>query len=598
MPEVLVPNLTYPGLPPFQEASYTLSQGVQAGTLSVTCQAGDLSQLQAVGRVMMTDGVRVVGLNRCRVDRVIPNGSTTNATYTILILDRRWEWRYRPISGHYNIPAPRVYDLPKVGVSALGQQLQTGNQGQPALDEDSPPQIQEWTRKSAYDLGVLCCRAMRETKYDIRALPRDQYPEVNWEAEIAAEALERLAELYGCRVVFNPLVDQVGVARLGEGANLPDLQPGDVMEFSDGFDPPEPPAFIAVYGAPIRYQCRFRCVARPKDFDGRHKPMADLSYQPFLGWPAQHGPIILSSNTDILNLAGERTFRDVLALANETIYRDYQIYESLPAVIPGGFRIPVNSTTSADNKRLTDIILTPFTVETARDDLGQRNQVPGRLYGKAERGSLTCQPTAEGEEIRIGFTVDAEKQMIRGSQFIRYTDRAASPVVTYPTDLILETAVNVLDRETHAAVRYVKRFPVPGGTGDTELPILREDIKFYHRVNYVSTTEHEVNTVETNQTQCDAQAKYYADAEIAKFTLQQPQTRTYSGIYPITVDGAIQQVSWSISTSAVRTTASRNTEHDEKIPPYNQRRRESSLSLERMARNERTIRELGRGGES
>jgi len=595
MPEVLKPNLTYPGLPPFQDASYTLSQGVQAGTLSVTCQAGDISQLQPVGKVLMTDGIRVVGLNRCRVDRVIPNGSTTNATYTVLILDRRWEWRYRPISGHYNIPAPRVYDLPKVGV--VGQQ--SGNQGQPAQDEDEPPQIQEWTRKSAYDLGTLCCQAMRETKYDIRALPRDQYPEVNWDAEIAAEALERLAELYGCRVVFNPLVDQVGVARLGEGANLPDLQPGDVMEFSDGYDPPEPPAYIAVYGAPIRYQCRFRCVSRGRDFDGVYKELADLSYTPSVGWPKKQGPIQFKSDAEFANLPGDRTYRDAMALANETVYRDYQIYESLPAAIPGGFRIPVTSNSSKDNKRRTDIVLTPFTVETAADDLGQRNQVPGRLYGKAERGGLTFQPTAAGDEIKIGFSVDADNQMIHASQFIRYIDRTdTNNVVTYPTDLILETAVNVLDKETHAVVRYVKRFPVPGGRGDSELPILREDIKFYHRVNYVSTTEHEVNTVETNQTQCDAQAKYYADAEIAKFTLQQPQTRTYSGIYPITVDGAIQQVSWALSTGGVRTTASRNTEHDERIPPFNQRRRESSLTLERMARDERTLRELGRGGGS
>ena len=49
-------------------------------------------------------------------------------------------------------------------------------------------------------------------------------------------------------------------------------------------------------------------------------------------------------------------------------------------------------------------------------------------------------------------------------------------------------------------------------------------------------------------------------------------TRTYLGLFPIDMDGAIQQVSYRIGKQGADTIASKGTEHDFDIPQYAERR--------------------------
>lgn len=598
MSETLKLSAAYPGMEGLEGASYTCSHGKSPGVLQIDLQT-DVKDFAGVGDFTFSDGSRTLVVPECKVVNVVGDFSVTNANITVYLHDRRHRWVYGSITGEYNIPKPRIADIPKLP----DYNQQPGNPQPPAPEDPATaPQIEEWSRKHARDLCKMCFEAMGEQKYgfDVTQVPKDQYPYVNWTAENPADALVAIGEQYGLRLVYNPVTNRAGLFKLGEGADLPPISPSDVEKVQLGFDPPEPPDTITVYGAIAKFQMRFRLRAVGLDFDGRTRPIEDLSYKPAsvngMTWDNYGGPFNFVADTNFAHqLPAGYTYRDAAQLANQSVFRWYQIYTSLPLVREGEMWVPHR----VQKCKLFDIQLTPLTVETSVDALGQRNQVVAKIL-TGERystgvyqGNLTNRSTSIGEEVKIPFAIDPEKGLVMFQGFVRrrkYVGGFSQPLFKFAdADLILETAVTCRDVVTHQFVRYRKQFPVtiegkppktPGAGVLNELPLVREDIQFYRKINYVSTTDHRENTVESNESECDKRAEYYFKAELAKYETLKPETRAYNGIYPGILDGAIQQISWLISLNDVSTVISRNNEHSHFIAKYQERRKREEASLE------------------
>jgi hypothetical protein len=598
----------YPGMPGLIEASYTLGHGVTPGivTLKVFPQ---LAQLAGTGDVVLTDGVTTVRVPDCRVVDVKVDAELGGFTATVFLEDHRWRWRYGAYSvdGHYNIPAVRVADVPKV--PDWGQQL--GNPAQSQFDvfpDQYKPQIQGYTRKTARELGEILCRAMGESSFSVLALPTDQYPEVHWEGANAAQELQLLAEQFGCRVVYNPFGGGgVTLARLGVGAQLPAPAPDELARDGVGFDPPEPPSKIVFYGAPKVWQQRFRLRPVGLDFDGRVKAIDKLSYAPAMKWKYYAPPFAALQSIDVyLNatLPGNRTAYDAHALANATVWRWYQIANTLPKSGDDTFWVPANTSRQEDRHRREDVFLTGYLAEAQSDDLGQRSLFPAKVYGRAYRGSISYLTTEKGEQVRIPFAVDAERQLVMFAAPVYYVGHeendTTKPILVDP-ELVLECAVMVRDPVTHQLVRPRYEFTVPGGTTG-ELAVVKEEIREYWVAEYGNFDSHTVRKATTNADECRHKAKYFFDAEVARFQLLTPQDRTYNGIKGLACDGAVQQVTWSMSPSGALTRASRNTEHSVVIDPYAQRRLREEVNLKsidqrvQQAKVIRRIRDNLRGG--
>lgn len=578
------PIIDFPGIVGPKQGTYTLTRGITPGIVTIVCDP-ELGNLQGTGTVTLGDGRSTVSIPKCQVDQINLEFNINQQLATIPLLDRRWMWQFGSIDGRYNVTAPRVYDVPAINASGT----QTGNPTSPD-DADTAPSIQEDTKKSARELATLLFEAMGETGYDVGALPHDDFPAKEWDATNPARELESLANQYGCVVCYSPFTDKAGIVKDGVGAELPQPGVSDLQSDALSIDPPEGPRAIVVYGAPVEHQVRFQLEAVGLDFDGRVKLLDDLSYKPSGGWGSMSPPFSAKYTDAVFpNLPTGRHSRDAVALIQASVYRWYRIKHTLPMYREGECWIPVDDTESATNrKRLDHIVLLPYRIETAQDDLGQRNKLGATCYGITKGGSANFRSTVAGDEVKASFSIDAARQLvIFNERQYRIDATTKTPVAA---DLILECAVNIMDNDNHQVVRSRFEFPLNQQPSSDrprkdELAIVRDDIRQFFRTEYIDAISNQVNVTASNETACRDQAKYYAESEAVKFQTNTPQVRIYNEIRPIQCDGAIQSVSWTAGLGGISTQASRGTELQAVSIPYRQRRKWEEISLESLSRS-------------
>jgi len=269
----LVQVASWPGVVAIESLQYTISHGITPG-LAILRTYPQRSPIASSGNLVIGDGQRSFILQDCRVSRLTSEAGPQGQTWTLEIQDRRWRWPgLAAVSGSYN---------------------QLDNRGK----------LVPWTIRSPYELAVLCLKAMGETGYAINlpnGLPAsvgkdvNRYlqagenfaqslanPEVSWDHTPPAQALAQLADLYGCRVVYQPLTNRVIVTPTGIGQTMPD---GPCESISGGAENPRVPYAVAIAGAPVRIQARFALEPVGEEWDGRYVPIDDLSYAPKV--PAQ-----------------------------------------------------------------------------------------------------------------------------------------------------------------------------------------------------------------------------------------------------------------------------------------------------------------------
>jgi hypothetical protein len=252
----------YPGVVSLLSLDYTASHGIQPGT-AVLRMAPQLSLPAAQGDLVLTDGVGKVVVPGCKLERLVVEQGESGTVWSLELSDRRWRWRdFGMISGAYNQLDPHAKLIP-------------------------------WTVRSPAELATLCLKAMGETKYALKLPPGLNFPgpfvssplpnvsgvnpPVNWEQEVPAQALSSLADLFGCRVVYDPVTDSVYVGPPGVGGTLP---PGSVHKRGPTLTAPAVPDGLAVAGAPTRYQARLGLDAVGVEWDGSYRFLKALSYAP------------------------------------------------------------------------------------------------------------------------------------------------------------------------------------------------------------------------------------------------------------------------------------------------------------------------------
>lgn len=267
MPD-LIQFATWPGVKAVAACTYVCGHGITPGKAVLTSYPQDDAP-QEYGTLHFTDGVRKFTVPACKVDSVTPQMGPGGTTFTLEILDERWSWAFGGIDGHYN-------------------------------QKDGRGKLVPWTIRSPQELALLCLKAMKVTRYDIRALPKglsrkdgknvERYlktgenfpqtltnPETFWDHIPPAQALAQLADFYGLRVIYQPNAAKVILAYPGKGKDFPNLPYESIGGTIDG---PEAPAFVGVVGAPVKFQSRFLLEAVGEDWDGEILPIEDLSYAP------------------------------------------------------------------------------------------------------------------------------------------------------------------------------------------------------------------------------------------------------------------------------------------------------------------------------
>jgi hypothetical protein len=180
--------------------------------------------------------------------------------------------------------------------------------------------------------------------------------------------------------------------------------------------------------------------------------------------------------------------------------------------------------------------------------------------------------------VLVDFSIDASLQLVMFSE----------PVVIYeddlcfrPGELRLLTSFHVRNPVTNHVERYTNRLDLPPPHYDTKQAIVRrEDVQFLVKQNQEivydapSRTSQVVNqSLQTNAGEVIERSLYYLNGSAARYLNVPRLKRSYNGIQPIVLDGAVACVTWSVGPGGARTEASLNCEHTIYLPDFPERAR-------------------------
>jgi hypothetical protein len=539
-------TFTFPGVPGVITASVSFGLGITPSSTSLTIPPSP--GLSRLGTAVWSYGGTVRSLPGSVVSRIQVGRAGGLTVWNVAILDRRWRWAFGQISGEYNIQG-------EDGVVTEGQ-------------------------KSPRKLATLCLEAMGETGYDVSALPENDTPYVQWDAEVPAKALADICDLYSCAVTLL-LNDTVGVVQLGNGQPLP---PGWITK-DDTIELTNVPTTLAVLSAKARWQVDLPTEAVGLDTDGTVKPIGELSYAPPAGWA-----------TVGFNDYGFITDPTERGLAVDTVYKWYRV--KLPDTAHPNGTLPDLEDQPTDVKQMLPLIDRLVTRTKANDDEDFDEAIVwGRFADWQGVGSnnfnnaadpLNASKFSKDYVNPISYNVDTELGILKFSEpQVIFEPDPNDRLGALPAQLFYRCSITVKTAETREFYRRKNEVSVdPTSPAGTKY-LIREDVLPTYRFDVASWVN--------NTTEIDEQAEFYLDQEVAKYIAYPGADAEYDGFVPASVDGAIRQVSYSIDASGLASSKlAYNIERLDSGVTFEQARRSQLLS-EMIEKRRRDMRRRKRG---
>jgi hypothetical protein len=314
---------TWPGASACISARYTVSHGTTPGVAEFICPLGDAALIQQTGTLEFFDGNTRIYLRDCICDRVIVCDDGGGKALKLMILDRRWKWRYGAVSALFN-------EQDEKGRYFFNFQTV----------KDIVTILLGWMKEQNAIVDMPAGRTFAEM------------PEVEWKEYNPSQVLTSFVDSFGRVVVFQPITNRVIIVKPGNGAPLPlldsiSLEPsmGVLIQMGQeggsdaaNVDAFERPRSVQVAGAPVAFTCAFQLEAVGEEPDGEIRPIDQLSYKPVAadgGWKYQ-----INRNFRDVNFtpapAGDGLFvgvlnrRELMAHARKCIFKMYRIKLAYP----------------------------------------------------------------------------------------------------------------------------------------------------------------------------------------------------------------------------------------------------------------------------
>lgn len=524
------PVISHSALPNVVGGVFTMTRGISPGVGLIrmiaepqfTATVGDLTIDYSGTQIR----IRNCAINTHTLQRELIRTSVTTrrsmpVMWTVQVLDRRWAWRYKRISGKYNERLPN-------GSVKYGSLYNAG-------------------LRSIKQLAELCLAAMNESGYDTSILPSNVYPSVNWQDANPASELQTLCDMVGCVVVYEWESDRVAIRRLGNGNDLPFNDVPAINERKLLTIARRPDKLVVACG-PTKYQVKFLLEAVGLDSDGQIRKLDDLSYKPSGGW------------TKDWWCAFPNVAQDKRYLAFDTVFRWYRIKG---VGVNGDLSLPGNqeSIQAVDQFELEDTLIE---VASDPDYMNQsvRGVVSGEFWPQCPWEVTTAEGTVFGSS---GWRLLPDHKNIIEFDYPMLKVEAGeyAPATLYVTCVC---RVKKSDGSGYVAGYLEKNLPWQA-TGAGARVLRHPELCVAEIVDGVRGSSGSTNFAAS-------EAQVYLDQVAESYAGTAGEDVSYDGIVPISLDGAIAQVQWRCGLGrASETRASRNHEFDSYLPCFEQRRR-------------------------
>jgi len=526
---------TFPGIVSPKSGIYSQSHGTYPDRIELTFVA-QLTAISAGGTVTFSYNGSDIVLPNCKVDQGGFEFSDDGFTEKAILWDRRWAWRQASkVSVHWN------------------ERLPDGNTIRPVTDKTPQSML---TDLFAH-IGEVP---------NVSLVPNAGRPEVPRRCAHAADIIDDLCDLLGCRVVLGYNLSPVSVVPVNSGNAAPN--DSSLSKLSVGFNPPEVPRYIQVRFAETVYQTRFETEPVGIETAANDNEIVDinsLSYTPTETWPAY-------ANVD--------TFEDLatdeeIALARESVWRWFRIVDGTytgTSAIPG-YEHPATASNDVSDRFQVLPLKPKLDVYVSGESFFR---LPVRAWGEVYfeeevDGEIAGPPpgtnTSLDNPLPIRFSVDPVNGIIRSSVPLRKISAGANE----DPGIIVELTHHVRNSGTWEVDSYEKTTEVDaGGFGVHTICV-----PAFRVVRGTYDASHDLTGFTDNTAELDAIAAQVAADYAASLAAYESYVAVYNVLRPdIVPTGKIRQVTHIVSDSTgAMTVAGQHMEWDVGARTYREKRR-------------------------
>lgn len=301
------------------------------------------------------------------------------------------------------------------------------------------------------------------------------------------------------------------------------------------------------------------------------------------------------------------TYQEALEKANRSVFRYYRITNVDPVTGERGIDIPLYGKLDTEggiyraillNEQLEQAVPVQEDQQVFRTDGepvsrdfydGLFRWKPARCFGRYHRYATaglfkeldnTTQISEPNDEVLVDFNLNPQRGLVIFNQpvFIHEPTYGCRPA-----QIRLRCACHLRENGTNHVLRHSWTHEFPGPKLGTKPAVIHHhDVEKLVKATYTATWYAErpeefqlrQDPLITNDEEIIVRSEYYLAAAALRYQIPQSGERQYNGVFVVFPDGAIQQVSWSVSIdSGADTVASRNAEHFIYAPQYPERLR-------------------------
>ncbi len=526
---------------------FSYQAGTQPSRCTIRTRLGAI--YPQIGNLIITDGFLNRTFTNCRVVRHTIRSTGQGRMREITIEDRRWRWQLARVWGEYNVTDQGGRDI--------------------------------FTQKTARELATILLQAMGETQFDVTALPGDAYPEVAWDADHAAQALDSLCQTFGCLVTLGIVTDRVRIYRNNQGRRP--LVDSRAMDSTPSAEPEVVPPLLIFEGGHTLWQ--YDLPLEPVGIETlKNKevivPIDNLSYKPTGGWATvnprtfvgataatnvvkEHRelaqrcvwrmfrvkpPFKLSPPPSALKVSGKNSKEEAEKLAAFFTVDDGELWRILPLRTQ-----QVSSAGGTKNSDIREALLMGACVQgkSVRTNNVDTADYPALLDPDQQLPKEDDNPFTDVLVHQEGFTLDSARGIVTVGRPLYYLENGQAK----PPYLRLRTSFSLRHPDTRQFVSSQYRYRPPSptqGAVDPEM-VKQSDVVFEiieGRGNFVSAggmlgANPKFASV-TNSESFITLAKKYLEERLASLYPDEAISIPYKGfIFDYDVDGAIRSITWS-----------------------------------------------------
>ena len=186
------------------------------------------------------------------------------------------------------------------------------------------------------------------------------------------------------------------------------------------------------------------------------------------------------------------------------------------------------------------------------------------------------------KRVYVGWNIDPINQLIVFGDYIYKFLPIGNSLIYEDPDLIYEGACYVLDPKANVPIRYKQSLAIPGGFAPAVGEVFDDVVVSW--VGKYDENNRLTKSVRTDFGDGFRRAKDYLAGMLKPYQLKATGLFTYLGIRKIDPDGAVQQVTWKLSTDepGPQTIVSLNSETSTVIPPWGPRQLQENLPPNRI----------------